>query len=179
MQARKGITKLSGKDSSKIQQIVDIMEHLEEGHKEKGWILREAIKRGIKIPKTANTFEILDLCPKTFVSTLHQSLVGGNTREFGGSTSLTKTYFWLFTDIVGASNPTIPTKDQARKIIALNEIMARTETFRNRDPSSSIILPVGDGVAVGFSDYPEKPIRFALEIHRALYRYNQSKGEKD
>src|SRR5437879_11701977 len=57
--------------------------------------------------------------------------------------------------------------------------MARTETFRNKDPASTVILPVGDGVAVGFGDSLEKPLQLAIEIHKALFRYNEFKNDKE
>jgi hypothetical protein len=114
-----------------------------------------------------------------FVSNLYRALKGETVEGFEDVQSLTKTYHWLFTDIIGGANPTIPTNDQVRKIAVLNELMARTETFRNRDPASTVILPVGDGVAVGFGDSAEKPLRLAIELHKALFRYNESKTHKD
>ena len=69
--------------------------------------------------------------------------------------------------------------NKPRKIIVLNQLIDRTEIFRQRDPDSTLVLPTGDGMAIGFSDSPEKPLRLALEIHKNLYRYNKLKRAED
>ena len=168
-------------NTEKISKIAEILGILQETHRGKDLVLREIKKHHLKIPlKTAlNSYEILDSCPPDFVSNLHRALQGDEVQGFEEVQSLTKTYHWLFTDIVGVSNPTITTKNQVRKIVALNELLARTETFRNRNPASTVILPVGDGVAVGFSDSLEKPLILAIELHKALFRYNENKTDKD
>jgi len=142
----------------------------------KDWLLKEIAKHNLKLPQKTllNSFEILNHCPAPFVANLYRALRGDNVEGYEEVQSLAKTYHWLFTDIVGGANPTTPTKEQVRKIVVLNELMKRTETFRNRDVSSTVILPVGDGVAVGFSDSAEKPLHLAMELHKALYRYNES-----
>jgi hypothetical protein len=167
--------------TSKTKKIAEILGMLAEGHRDREWLLKEIKKHHLKIPSktTLNSFETLNCCSPDFIANLHRALKGENISGFGDVQSLTKTYHWLFTDIVGGSNPTIPTKYQVRKIVVLNELMARTETFRNRDPISTVILPVGDGVAVGFGDSPEKPLRLAVELHKALNRYNESKSGKE
>jgi len=164
-----------------MKQIGEILGLLGENNKGRDWIIKETKRHHLKIPldKTLNSHEILSCCPSVFISNLHRALQGDSVKGFEDVHSLTKTYHWLFTDIVGGSNPTISTKDQVRKIVALNELIRRTETFRNRDLASTVILPVGDGVAVGFSEYPEKPLRLAIELHRALFRYNEHKTGKD
>ena len=48
----------------------------------------------------------------------------------------------------------------------LNKLIERTEVFRRRDPDSTLILPTGDGMAIGFSDSPEKPLLLALSLTR-------------
>src|SRR5439155_2275126 len=128
---------------------------------------------------TLNSYELLNHCSPDFITRLHRALKGDDISGFKDVQSLTKTYHWLFTDIVGGADPTVPTKEQVRKIAALNELMARTETFRNRDSFSTVILPVGDGVAVGFGDSSEKPLHLAIELHKALYRYNESRNNKE
>ncbi len=166
---------------SKPQKIAEILGMLAEGRRGKEWLLKEIKRHHLKIPSktTLNSYEMLNSCSPDFITRLHRALKGDDVTEFKNILSLTKTYHWLFTDIVGGSNPTIPTKEQVRKIVVLNELMARTETFRNRDPTSTVILPVGDGVAVGFGDSPEKPLRLAIELHKALYRYNETKRSKE
>jgi hypothetical protein len=80
---------------------------------------------------------------------------------------------------VAGSNPTVPTKEQARKVVVLNELIARTETFIHRDPNSTVILPTGDGMAIGFSDSPEYPLRLSIQLHKILTEYNKAKRRKD
>ena len=127
----------SNTDLEKISKIVEILGILEETHRGKDLVLTEIKKHHLKIPlKSAlNSYEILQSCPPDFVSNLHRALQGDKVQGFEDVQSLTKTYHWLFTDIVGASNPAITTKNQIRKIVALNELLARTETFRNRNPA--------------------------------------------
>lgn len=160
--------------------IAEILGALIERHRKRDWLLKEVKKHNLKIPlkTTLNSYEILCCCPYDFIVNLHQSLKGSDVLGFDDSQSLTKTYHWLFTDIIGGSNPTISTKEQVRKITVLNELILRTETFRKRD-SDSIILPVGDGVAVGFGDSAEKPLRLAIELHKVLSRYNQAKNAQE
>jgi len=62
----------------------------------------------------------------------------------------------------------------------LNQLIERTEVFRQRESDATLILPTGDGMAIGFSDSPEKPLRLALEVHKNLRRYNNlKKSEKE
>ncbi len=161
---------------SRARKIAEILGILAEENRNREWLLKEIKKHNLKIStKTAwNSYEILNRCPNNFVTNLYIVLKRQIKSGFDEVKTLTKTYHWLFTDIVGGSNPTIPTKEQVRKIVVLNELMARTETFRNRDSRSTIILPVGDGVAIGFDDSPEKPLLLAIELHKALSRYNHS-----
>jgi len=166
---------------STTTKIAEILGMLAEGHRGREWLLKEIKRHHLKIPSktTLNSYEMLNCCSPDFIASLHRALKGESITGFEDVQSLTKTYHWLFTDIVGGSNPTTPTKDQVRKIVVLNELMARTETFRNRDPISTVILPVGDGVAVGFGDSAESPLRLAIELHKALNRYNESKSSKE
>jgi hypothetical protein len=166
---------------SKQKKIAEILGMLTEKRLGRGWVIKEIKRHHLKIPlkTTLNSFEMLSFCSPDFITKLHRALKGDDFTGLEDVQTLTKTYHWLFTDIVGGSNPTIPTNDQVRKIVALNELMARTETFRNRDTKSTVILPVGDGVAVGFGDSPEEPLRLAIELHKALYRYNESKNSKE
>jgi len=169
------------KEGEKIASIAEILGLLDETRRGKDWLL-EAIKKHrlkISIKPTINSFEILKSCPQDFVSHLLRVLKGEDIEGFEDVKTLTKTYHWFFTDIVAGSNPTIPTKAQVRKIIVLNELISRTQIFQKRDPQSTVILPTGDGMAIGFSDSPEKPLRLAVELHKALSRYNETKRGKE
>jgi len=165
-----------------IVQITEVMELMEESHKDKNWVLEQIRKNHLKIPvkPTMGAIGILKVCPPHFVNHLLNIIKFSEIDVFEGPPPLTSTYHWFFTDIVASSDPTITTNEQARKIIVLNKLIERTEVFRQRDPESTIILPTGDGMAIGFSDSPEKPLILALEVHKDLYRYNMQKAkEKD
>ena len=159
---------------SKLYKIGEILGIFEESHRGKDWLIEQIKKRKIRIENKSNCFEILKECPDDFISNLLDSLSGLDVEGFEDIQTLTKTYHWFFTDIVAASNPSILTKSQVKKIIVLNEIIRRTGTFSRADPDSLVVLPTGDGMAIGFSDSPEKPVLLAIEIHKALTRYNKT-----
>ena len=160
--------------NSKLHKIGEILGIFEESHRGKDWLLEQLKKRKISVNNMANSFEILKECPDEFVSNMLDSLSGLDVEGFEDIKTLTKTYHWFFTDIVAASNPSIMTKSQVKKIIVLNEIIRRTGTFSRADPDSLVVLPTGDGMAIGFSDSPEKPVLLTIEIHKALARYNKT-----
>ncbi len=168
--------KIQHKDfsNSKLHKIGEILGIFEESHREKDWLLEQLKKRKISVKNMTNSFEILKECPDEFVSNMLDSLSGLDIQGFEDIKTLTKTYHWFFTDIVSASNPSIMTKSQVKKIIVLNEIIRRTGTFSRADHSSMVVLPTGDGMAIGFSDSPEKPVLLTIEIHKALVRYNKT-----
>jgi len=164
-----------------LSQIAEILALMEESNKNKSWIARmikkEKLKSSVKL--TMNSYQILSACPDNFIEKLLHSLKGQDIDDLADISTLTKTYHWFFTDIVAGSNPNLVTTEQVRKIIVLNELILRTETFKNHDPKGTVILPTGDGMAIGFDDSPEKPLRLSLELHRALATYNQPKKGKD
>ena len=176
---KKKSKKLSKSDL--ISQIAEILALMEEVHKNKEWIFSQIKKEKIKTDAkpSMNSFQILNQCPSKFVSHLLHILKGGDLDDLGDITALTKTYHWFFTDIVAASNPNLVTTEQVRKSIVLNELILRTETFKNHDPKGTVILPTGDGMAIGFDNSPETPLRLSLELHRALAAYNKSKRGKE
>jgi hypothetical protein len=63
--------------------------------------------------------------------------------------------------------------------MVLNDLISRTESFKQQDPKSLVILPSGDGYAIGFDDTIESPLRLAIQLHKLLNEYNQSKLPKD
>ena len=140
-------------------------------------IKKEKVKIPIKL--SMNSFQILSACPADFIEKLLRSLKGQDIDDLADISYLTKTYHWFFTDIVAASNPNLVTTEQVRKSIVLNELILRTETFKNHDPKGTVILPTGDGMAIGFDKSPEQPLRLSLELHRALNAYNKPKKGKE
>jgi hypothetical protein len=165
------------KKLDRITKVAEILSLMEESHKTKEWIKKQIKKKSLKISVKLqmNSFQILNSCPDSFISDLLDTLKGKDLDDLGDINTFTKTFFWFFTDIVAGSNPTIPTKEQARKVVVLNELIARTETFQHRDPNSTVILPTGDGMAIGFSDSPEYPLRLSIQLHKILTEYNKSK----
>jgi hypothetical protein len=163
------------KINQRIFDIAEILSILNDSNRGKDWLMQEVKKHRLKsyVKPSMNSFEMLKVLPVGFVSKLLKSLKGDDIEGFEDLQTLTRTFHWFFTDIVAGSNPKIPTKDQVRKIVVLNELISRTETFIKRDPDSTFILPTGDGMAIGFSDSPEKPIRLSMELHKLLNRYNE------
>ena len=164
-----------------MSEIAEILALMEESNKTKAWIARMIKKEKIKIPVklTMNSFQILSACPDEFIDKLLHSLKGQDIDDLADISTLTKTYHWFFTDIVAASNPNLVTTEQVRKSIVLNELILRTETFKNHDPKGMVILPTGDGMAIGFDSSPEAPLRLSLELHRGLAAYNKPKKGKE
>ncbi|MGI0008926.1 MAG: hypothetical protein ACRD92_04825, partial [Nitrosopumilaceae archaeon] len=163
------------KMTQKITEMAEILAILNDTNRGKDWLLQEVKKHRLKshVKPAMNSFEMLKILPEDFVIKLLKSLRGDDIEGFEDVQTLTKMFHWFFTDIVAGSNPKIPAKDQVRKIVVLNELISRTEIFRKKDPKSTVILPTGDGMAIGFSDSPEKPIRLAIELHKFLNRYNE------
>jgi hypothetical protein len=165
--------------SSKIMEVIDLMEETDKG---RHWLLEQMRKYRLKIPlkSSKGIARILKQCPSEFVTKLLNTLKFSDVDNIEGPPPLTTTYHWFFTEIVSSTDPNLTTSEQARKIIVLNNLIERTEVFRQRDLKSSLILPTGDGMAIGFSDSPEKPLLLALEIHNDLNNYNsQKKRDRD
>ena len=123
------------KQLERVTKEAEILSLMEESHKTKDWIKKQIKKKSLKIPikLSMNTFQILNSCPDDFLDYMVDSLKGHDIDDLGDINAFTKTFFWFFTDIVAGSNPTIPTKEQARKVVVLNELIERTEIFQNRD----------------------------------------------
>ncbi len=181
MQTSKKKTANYNQDPDRIAKIAEILSLLEEVQKTKDWIFQEIKRKHLKIPakRSMNSFQVLGLCPDDFVSDLLKTLKAKDIDDIGDINSFTKTFHWFFTDIVAGSNPTIPSKEQATKVVVLNELIGRTETFKRRNPDSTVILPTGDGMAIGFSDSPEYPLRLSIQLHKLLNEYNKTKSGKE
>ncbi len=82
---------------------------------------------------------------------------------------------FFFIDIVGLSNPKMHSLTQSTKISILNQYIANSNTFKNHPNGDLIILPTGDGMAIGFIHGIEKSIELAKEIHEQLNKYNKDK----
>ena len=159
--------------------IPEILHLMEKSGRDKYWLLEQLERKKLRIGATPamTTVEILQACHAGFLEsiteTLKNAIPGIEPPRF------TNTYHWFFTDIVAGANPDVATDDQTRKILALNNLIRKTHTFRTRNPSSTIIIPTGDGVAVGYRDHPEKPLLLAIEVHKELNEYNLGETGKN
>jgi hypothetical protein len=84
---------------------------------------------------------------------------------------------FIFTDIAGISS--IPVEQQIQKIKKLSQIVESCEIMKNVDPSSMIILPVGDGICIGFLQGPELPLMLAIELHSKIKEHNKNKPPEE
>ncbi|MGI0073567.1 MAG: hypothetical protein ACREA3_07130 [Nitrosotalea sp.] len=82
---------------------------------------------------------------------------------------------FFFVDIVGLSDPAMSTKTQIKKIEALNRNIAECQAYKEATEDSLLILPTGDGMAIGFLQGPELPLRLAIELQKKLSEYNKAK----
>jgi hypothetical protein len=61
------------------------------------------------------------------------------------------------------------------KIERLNNMIYSCDAFK-KATEKKIILPTGDGMAIGFMLNPELPLQLSIQLHKELYKYNnQSK----
>lgn len=83
---------------------------------------------------------------------------------------------FFFVDIVGLSDPTASTKLQIKKIDFLNKSIADCIAFKSTPQNHKIILPTGDGMAIGFIQGSEElPLQLAIELHEKIKHFNKGK----
>lgn len=82
-------------------------------------------------------------------------------------------YNFCFIDIVGLSNPELAVHRQKQKIVRLNEFISSCNSFRKISDELKIILPAGDGMAIGYENNPELPYKLSVELHGYLRKYNK------
>ncbi len=102
----------------------------------------------------------------------------GNSLEDKTNSSLAVTYHWFFTDIIGASDPSLSVTDQANKIRTLYKFIEQINAFKE-NTGSMITLSTGDGMFIGFKDHPELPIILAKQLHELLFIFNRSASENE
>ncbi|MBD0298931.1 MAG: hypothetical protein ICV82_01295, partial [Nitrososphaera sp.] len=86
---------------------------------------------------------------------------------------------FFFIDIVGLSDPTLSVKNQVHKIQILNELIHSCDSFRKTSAGKRIILPSGDGMAIGFLSGSEIPLQISIQLHHKIHAYNQQKYTSD
>ncbi|MBI3842319.1 MAG: hypothetical protein HY295_04135 [Thaumarchaeota archaeon] len=94
----------------------------------------------------------------------------------GISTSLNLIHAnFFFVDVVGLSDPTMSTKTQIKKIEVLNKSIAECEIYKETPKELILALPTGDGMALGFLQGPELPLKLAIQLQQKLAVYNKGK----
>jgi len=79
---------------------------------------------------------------------------------------------FFFIDIVGLSDPLLSVEKQIKKIEDLNAIIGSCDAFNKVPKDKKIVLPTGDGMAVGFLINPELPLQLSIQLHRKLNAFN-------
>src|SRR5918992_484696 len=98
---------------------------------------------------------------------------GSNISEFGLPEGVISANFF-FIDIVGLSHPSLSVRKQMEKIERLNNLINSCDAFK-KITEKKIILPTGDGMAIGFMLNPELPLQLSIQLHKELDKYNHSK----
>jgi len=104
-------------------------------------------------------------------------LYGSDISETGLPSQVVNVNFF-FIDIVGLSNPSLSVKKQIDKIEILNKLIGLCDAFA-KAKEKKIVLPTGDGMAIGFFMNPELPLQLALQLHSKLRTYNRGKSDGD
>jgi class 3 adenylate cyclase len=86
---------------------------------------------------------------------------------------------FFFCDIVGLSDPVMATRDQIRRLSFLYDSVAKCPAFRAVSFRAKLILPTGDGVAIGFREGPQLPLELAVQLQRQISRYNRGRLESE
>jgi len=95
------------------------------------------------------------------------------------NSELTSTHHWFFVDIIASSDTALTVQEQKKKVSTLVKTIENSKTIKESILSDLEILPTGDGMAIGFQDSAEKTMLLAIEVHRALKKYNKAKSKKN
>jgi class 3 adenylate cyclase len=103
---------------------------------------------------------------------------GSDISQLGGLPSQVVNMNFFFVDIVGLSNPAQSVKRQIEKIEILNKLIGSCDAYaKNKEPK--IVLPTGDGMAIGFYSSVESPLLLSIQLHSKLREYNKMAGSED
>jgi KaiC/GvpD/RAD55 family RecA-like ATPase len=103
---------------------------------------------------------------------------GSNISEIGLPSEVVNVNFF-FIDIVSLSDPSLSVKKQMEKIAILNKMIGSCEAYERTPKDKKIILPTGDGMAIGFLLNPELPFQLSTQLHRKLRIYNRGKTNEE
>jgi class 3 adenylate cyclase len=84
----------------------------------------------------------------------------------------------FFIDIVGLSDPSLSVERQVEKIRTLTKLIASCEAFMY-SKKNKIVLPTGDGMAIGFLQNPELPLQLSIQLHSRLQQHNADRKKED
>jgi hypothetical protein len=115
-------------------------------------------------------------CVETYLRLV--GVYGSSISEMGGLPSQVVNMHFFFVDIVGLSNPTLSVRRQIEKIEVLNSLIQSCYAFA-RTREAKIVLPAGDGMAIGFYTSPESPLKLSMELHRKIIEYNNNNNRKN
>lgn len=82
---------------------------------------------------------------------------------------------FFFVDIVGLSDPRVPTRNQMMKIEILNKLVSECPSFLSIPKEAMLVLPTGDGMVIGFTQGPELPLHLAIELSKGIAKHNKGK----
>lgn len=103
---------------------------------------------------------------------------GSNISEIGLPSEVVNVNFF-FIDIVGLSDPSLSVKKQIAKIENLNRMITSCDALAKSTNDKKIVLPTGDGMAIGFLLHPELPLKLSIELHKKLRSHNYGKKGKE
>jgi KaiC/GvpD/RAD55 family RecA-like ATPase len=103
---------------------------------------------------------------------------GSNISEIGLPSEVVNVNFF-FIDIVSLSDPSLSIKKQREKIEILNKMIGSCDAYFRTPRDKKIILPTGDGMAIGFLLNPELPFQLSIQLHRKLRTYNRGKSPEE
>src|SRR6185503_5565984 len=86
---------------------------------------------------------------------------------------------FFFIDIVGLSDPSLSVKRQMEKIAVLNNLVRSCSAFKSVSKDKKIVLPTGDGMAIGFLLNAELPLQLSIQPHKLLKSYNELRRTED
>ncbi|MEP0824643.1 MAG: hypothetical protein HRF40_04090 [Nitrososphaera sp.] len=107
-----------------------------------------------------------------------RSAYGSRISDTGLPAEVLDAHFF-FVDIVGLSDPSLSVKKQVQKINILNSMIGSCHSFKKTAAEKKIILPSGDGMAIGFLLDPELPLALSIELHKKIRAFNSTRPLED
>jgi class 3 adenylate cyclase len=104
-------------------------------------------------------------------------MYGAGISDVGGLPSQVVNMNFFFVDIVGLSNPNQSVKKQIEKIEILNRLIGSCDAYA-RNKETKMVLPTGDGMAIGFYSSVESPLLLSMQLHARLSEYNRHSADE-